>query len=74
MGVSKPVEALGEKAFGPFAHDAPLDTDQLGHGGLGVTRSQQQDKPSPPREPCGQRGRSLPTFQGLPLGGRQDNA
>jgi hypothetical protein len=66
-GVHKPVEALGEKAFGPFAHDARLDTDHLGHIGLGVPSSQQENKPPPPRQPGGKRGRVLPTFQGLPL-------
>jgi hypothetical protein len=38
-GVCKPIEVLGEKAFGPLAHDALLALNPLGQGGWGVPRS-----------------------------------
>jgi hypothetical protein len=43
-GVSGTIQALGEKAFGPFKLDAPSDADQLGHVRMGVSLGQEQDK------------------------------
>jgi hypothetical protein len=72
-GISEPCEALRKKAPGPLAHDAPLGTNHLPHVGLGEPSRQQEDDSPPPREPGGNRGGTLPAFQGIAFWPGQDN-
>jgi hypothetical protein len=40
QGLGQALEALRQKALGPLADDRPLDPNQLGHLGLGVSCGQ----------------------------------
>src|SRR5262252_5619949 len=72
-GVSQAIQALGEKPLGPFAHHGPLGAHSLGHLGLRVPRSQEENDLPPTGQPCRESGRPLPPFQGLALFGGEDN-
>src|SRR5262245_51455539 len=57
----------------PVQKDAVKLTMPVGHIGLGVSRSQQEDNSPPPRAPRSNRGRPLLVLQGIVFLGGQNN-
>lgn len=68
-GVREAIQALGEKPLSPLPDHRPLHADRLSHRRLGMSGGQQEEHLPPARQPSGEGGRLLPSFQGLPLFG-----
>ncbi len=73
-GVREAIQPLGQKPSGPLPHDGALDANGLGHVGVGVPSSHEENDFPPAHQSGREGGRSLPAFQGVTLLSGQDNA